>query len=252
MRCVGGGEEAYAHLRAAALCRTVHVVGFAGKVETACEDATRLETCLHTVFHRLPDFREVGADVLALALVDEVAQLVTRLPTPTQERVHRRVVVHLLEGLLVGTLDLRQLAVYDDSAAANRVVGLLTHLRLALHRLDRHSVHVEHERLVRLPDERHLLRLQFAFDRHIRHVAFACRRERSVQNHRVAVDAVKVLAAEHFCSIRRSHGVGAGGSMPDSTQYFTPIGSTYTAPSKKACLLSRWRRHSKSASLPVK
>ena len=180
MRCVGRGEEAYAHLRAAALCRTVHVVGFAGKVETACEDATRLETCLHTVFHRLPDFREVGADVLALALVDEVAQLVARLPTPTQERVHRRVVVHLDECLLVGSFDLLQLRVDDDRAASDAVVRLLADFLLPLHRLDGHAVHVEVKCLVGLPDEGDLLWLQLVLDRHIGQVALARGSQRSV------------------------------------------------------------------------
>ena len=182
-------------------------MGFAGKVETACEDATRLETCLHTVFHRLPDFREVGADVLALALVDEVAQLVARLPTPTQERVHRRVVVHLLEGLLVGTLDLRQLAVYDDGATANRVVGLLTHFGFSLHCLDRHSIHVECERLVWLPDERHLLRLQLVLDRNVRHMALARSRKRAIENDDIIVALLVIESLELLRRKRGAHGM---------------------------------------------
>ena len=180
MRYVGGGEEVYAQLRAAALRRSEHVVGLAGEVETAGEDAAALETCFHAVFHRLPDFGEVLPNVVTFALIDEVAQFVACFATPAEQRVHRRVVVDFLERLLVGTLDLGQLAVHDDGAATHAVVGLLGHIRLSLQLLDGHSVHMEHEGLVRLPDEGHLLRLQFVLDRNVGHVTFACRRERTV------------------------------------------------------------------------
>ena len=207
MRCVGGGEEAYAHLRAAALCRTVHVVGLAGKVQAAGQHTLALEADGDAARHRIPDLRQVLADALALALVDHVADLQTRLPTPAHDAVHRRERVHGGEGLLVGALAFLQLRVRDDGSSAHRVVGLLTHLGFSLHCLDRHSIHVECERLVWLPDERHLLRLQLVLDRNVRHMALARSRKRAIENDDIIVALLVIESLELLRRKRGAHGM---------------------------------------------
>ena len=119
-------------------------------------------------------------DVLVLALVDVVVQLVPRLAAPTHDRLHGRVFVHRIERLAVRTFDLAKLGLRDDRSAAHRVVGFLADLLVALEALQRHAVHMERQGLVGLPDKRDLFGLQLVLDGHVGHMPLASGSQRAI------------------------------------------------------------------------
>ena len=210
-QCIGINQSAALQGSTIALCLDMIDSSLALEFQRSRQDTLMTETIVDRLLHGIPDLTEIIPDILILAFLHVFPERAAVVVAPFLDFRHRLQVIDIFSAQL--RLSIR--TIRDGTATDTINNPLINHVAIQVLAHKLHSVRMERQEDLRLPDDMNNMLLEHFLDSHIGHVTLAGSSQGTIQCNFVGRSISTTLQEELSCTLR-SHRMTARWSLANS------------------------------------